>query len=362
MKGLPIAESRLNAEKFEAHHRVRMEIRGVQNELHELKDQEIINYLSKDGALNKRFQRPEYLSSPETKNGKVTDLPRVASAMKLRFCACGCGAQRFCGADEEESDSPLDSINPKWLQAPTAAICAVAQRAYNERLAQPRKPKEAAESSRPCSKLGVVDHAYLEQLAMPRERAREQRIKREAGPVPKLPNLGMLQHKVLVADEGHARKQVKDPGMAIRAGSAPKFAPHLLPVNKGDVIPSQVDPVMPRPQRRLVSRNKACFQGMEDLPGLGGLLVRHAVDKNIPKTSAVPQNVKSSSSASPSPGPVRGAPEPVARSRSAQQSYINQRLVPPKFQGKQQALLMRLEALRNERLAREALAAEPDLT
>merc|ERR1719321_1372065 len=323
---------RIVSAELEAHHRLCLEVESLQTELKSLKD----------GSW-KKFQRLD----PEEK--KIKDVMMMASAepsTKIRLCACGCGAKRRCSG-QQESLPPLVGAGQGLFEAPPGAN-PVAQREYHDKLAQPRKPKEADESvnSRRSSKQ-MVDLSYLEQLAVPREKAREQSMHRKAGPVPKLPDLRSLQAKVLAADEGALKPQkaapfISCPAKPTHSQSAPQL--HMgQKRERGALLPA----IMPRPQRRLTASRA---HDMEELPGLGRLREHHCMNAGrIPMSG-----VSSSNSGSDSPGFARRAPKKLMRSMDAQQLYIDRYLAaPPKPKTKQEILTMKLEALRNARLARE---------
>merc|ERR1719161_2334118 len=85
---------------------------------------------------------------------------------------------------------------------------------------------------------------------------------------------------------------------------------------------------------------------MNDVPGLSELRARKANDFGL--AMSLPPLVN------PTEDPQRKAAKQIARTLDAQQSYIDQRLAAaPKPKRKQDALMMKLEALRNERLGRE---------
>jgi len=323
----------------EAHHRLCLEVSALQTELTSLKN-----------GTWKKFQRPD----PEEKKSMVVGVRASAEpSTKMRLCACGCGEKRRCSGNEQQPLPPLVGAGQGLTKIPCADPAA--QREYHEKLAQPRKNKEAGEdvSVRRNSKQ-VVDVAHLEQLAVPREKAREQSIKRKEGPVPKLPDLRSLQAKVLAADErlvrGTSQKSQKPPpfiscpAKPAKSSSAPQLHMGHKP---GNVPQSAVLPVMPRQRRRLPALKA---RDMDDLPGLRELREHHCMDPQRVAMAWVP----SSKSGCDSPGPEKRAPKKLVRSMDAQQLYIDRYLAaPPKPKSKQEILKMKLEELRNERLARE---------
>lgn len=336
MVGVEKCQQALSAE-LEAHHRLCLEVSALQTELKGLKD----------GSW-KRFQRPD----PEEK--KVSDviaIPVAGPSKKIRLCACGCGMKRQCNGNEQESLPLLVGAEQEWTEGPLGAD-PVAQRAYHDKLAQPRKTKEPSEdfNSR-CSSKQVVDPAYLERLAIPREKAKELSQKRRAGPVPKLPDLRGLQAKVIAENEhsGMPQKPQKPPPF-IYCPARPTHscsAPDLQLARSRPIgsLPPQCS-IVPRPQRRLRASRPL---GMDDLPGLSELRVRKSSD-----AKGIAMSLPLRSTGSESPKLKRNAYKQNVRTLDAQQLYIDKYLAaPPPPKGKHEALTMKLEALRNERLARE---------
>jgi len=332
-------EAKLVSTELEAHHRLCLEVADLQTELKGLKD----------GSW-KRFQRPD---PEEKKTIDVVAVARAEPSKKLRLCACGCGQKRKCNGNDQESMPPLPSAL-EFTDAPPGAD-PVMQRAYHEKLAQPRKIREAGDDSSICSRRGskqVVDPAYLEQLAVPREKARELTKKRRSGPVPKLPDLRGLQAKVIAADERISKPQKPDkpppfiscPAKPTRSSSTPEL--QLGRRKPLGMLPPAQCAVLPRPQRRLTAAKPL---GLEGLPGLDELRARKLMDAGRFAMSLLP----AASSDSPR-GCARTAPKKKVRSLDAQQFYIDQFLAAPSApKGKQEALSMKLEALRNERISRE---------
>eukprot|EP00746_Dinoflagellata_sp_MGD_P161680 gnl/MRDRNA2_/MRDRNA2_88912_c0_seq1.p1 gnl/MRDRNA2_/MRDRNA2_88912_c0~~gnl/MRDRNA2_/MRDRNA2_88912_c0_seq1.p1 ORF type:complete len:361 (+),score=75.58 gnl/MRDRNA2_/MRDRNA2_88912_c0_seq1:135-1217(+) len=316
--------------ELEAHHRLCLEVSALQQELNGLKD----------GSW-KKFQRPD----PEDK--KVADaiaMTRAEPSLKMRLCACGCGLKRQCGGSEQESlPPPLAGVDHNWTNPPPGADPA-AQRAYHDKLAQPRKIKEGTDdtNSRRSSK-NTIDPAYLNQLAIPREKARELNQKCRSGPVPKLPDIRGLQAKVIAANDfaKPPKPQKPPPFICCPANHGRSFStPELqLGLNKPvGLLPTSHCAQMPRPQRRLA----ASRQPADDMPGLQELRIKKATDYSL--SLSLPPLAKSESAAS----------KQIVRTLGAQQSYIDQHLAaPPKPKRKQDALVMKLEALRRERLGRE---------
>lgn len=339
MSNLILSERAVSVQ-LEAHHRLCLEVNCLQEELKGLKD----------GSW-KRFQRP----FPEEK--RVMDVqavvPQAEPLKKMRLCACGCGQKRQCKHDEEQSLPLLSSLDQEWTKAPPGADPA-AQRAYHERLAQPRKMKESGEdTSSNCNPKQVADLAYLEQLAIPRAKARELSQKQRSGPVPRLPDLRGLQAKVIAADECCAKPpKPQNP-------KPPPFiccpAKHLMPrsistpelqggYSKPLGVPPSSSALMPRPQRRMTASR---LLSKDEMPGLGELRMRKAMD--VGKIPMPLRPAAKSSEESP-----RKESKRRARTVDAQQSYIEHRLsVAPQPKRKQDVLMMKLEALRNERLGRD---------
>jgi len=204
-----------------------------------------------------------------------------------------------------------------------------------------------------CNSKQVVDLAYLEQLAIPRAKARELSQKQRSGPVPRLPDLRGLQGKVIAADECCAKppkpQNPKPPPFICcpakhlmpRSISTPELqVAHSKPLG---VLPSS-SALMPRPQRRMTASR---LPSKDEMPGLGELRMRKAMD--VGKIPMPLRPVAKSSEESP-----RKESKRRARTVDAQQSYIEHRLsVAPQPKRKQDVLMMKLEALRNERLGRD---------
>lgn len=333
------AERALSAE-LEAHHRLCLEVSSLQTELKGLQD----------GSW-KRFQHPGF---QDKKDLDVVAITHAEPSKKMRLCACGCGLKRQCNMNGDLPPLPVGGGDQEWTEAPPGAD-PIAQRAYHDKLAQPRKAKDAIEdiACRSSSKQ-VVDPGYLERLAVPRDRARELSHKQRAGPVPKLPDLRGLQAKVIANDERAAKLAASSPNpqkpqkpppfincpaKPTHSSSAPE-----LPLRRskplGSLLPQNCM-AMPRPQRRLPSRPLS----IDDCSGLLELRMR--------KVGRVPAP-QLPSSGSESPKFNKSSHKQKVRTLDAQQLYIDKYLAaPPKPKGKHEALTMKLEALRNERLARE---------
>lgn len=318
--------------ELEAHHRLCLEVSALQSELNGLKD----------GSW-KKFQRPD----PEDKKLMDVALVPAEPVKRMRLCACGCGMKRQCTGTEQDSLPPLAGADQDWTNPPPS-VDPIAQRAYHDKLAQPRKTKEASDelSSRHSSK-SMVDPAYLQQLAIPREKARELSQKQRSGPVPKLPDLRGLQAKVIAAnDVTKPPKPQKPPPFVCRCPVRSFSTPELQLAQSKPLgpVPMSSDAPVPRPQRRLPASR---LDGADDIPGLRELRVRKATDLGqmvIPLPSLTTSNDES---------PKRAYKQKV-RTLDAQQLYIDRRLAaPPKPKSKQDVLLMKLEALRRERLGRE---------
>lgn len=316
--------------ELEAHHRLCLEVSALQTELNCLKN----------GSWKKLKQL-----NPDA--AKVEDSMANATAgplKKLRLCACGCGERRQCSGKEQEGLQPLPC---DFFKAPPGGDRA-AQRAYHDKLAVPRKIKEEGddEGSRQGSKR-LIDPSYFEQLAVPREKARERNMQRRSGPVPKLPDLRGLQAKVIAANERAEKPQKPPPFISCPAKPAHSFsAPDLQLGHKREAgaLPVQSS-IMPRPQRRLTASKSRGID--EDLPGLGELRARHLTG-HAPLSLHPPTHGGINSPSSRKP------PRKIIRSLDAQQHYIDRFLTTaPKPKDKQELLMMKLEALRNERFARE---------
>jgi hypothetical protein len=321
--------------ELEAHHRLCLEVSALQQELNGLKD----------GSW-KKFQRPD----PEDKKAMdVVALARAEQSTKMRLCACGCGLKRQCGGSEQESLPPVVGTHHD-LSIPPPNVDPTAQRAYHDKLAQPRKTKEPCEeiSSRRSSKQSV-DPAHLKALAIPREKARELSQKHRLGPVPKLPDLRGLQARVIAADEGTKVPKPAKPPPFISCPAKPSHSfstPELPGPSKPlGLLPASMQHCanMPRPQRRL---SVSGLHSKHDIPGLHELRMRKATDVGL--VMSLPP-LATNTDASP-----RGASKQIVRTLDAQQTYIDRRLAaPPKPKRKQDVLVMKLEALRRERLGRE---------
>lgn len=332
--------------ELEAHHRLCLEVSSLQEELKGLKD----------GSW-KKFQRPD----PEDKKTmEIVAMARAEPSTKMQFlrpCACGCGLKRQCGGSEQESLPPLAGADQDFT-APPPSVDPAAQRAYHEKLAQPRKNKEPIEeiSSRRSSK-SVVDQAYLKQLAIPREKARELSQKHRLGPVPKLPDLRGLQAKVIAADEDVKPPKPQKPQKPPPFVSCPAkptvghsySAPDLLGPSKPlGLLPASQCAQMPRPQRRLGASG---LSTKDDMPGLRELKMRKAMDCGL--VMPLPPLVKSNDESGASKS------KQIVRTLDAQQLYIERRLAaPPAPKSKTDALTMKLEALQRERLGREESASQ----